>query len=606
MHFSHRITYEFSDTMTCYLKNLFHEIMNLKLLFTMILAIANTFSFAQKQPLLTLKYEQNYTPTYSEVIEMYQLLDANYENAKLVVSGLTDVGKPLHTFIINNENEFDPAKIKAAGKAVLLIENGIHPGEPAGIDASLKFADDILRNKNGMASLLKNCVVVIIPAYNIGGLLNRSAFNRANQTTPYETGFRGNAANLDLNRDFTKCDSENAKSFTKIFQAWDPDIFLDTHTTNGSDHQYSITLIAPQPDMFPPAQRKFLREKMIPGFYSEMKKGEYELIPYVSWMYRDPKRGIKMDQFSGRYSSGYASMFNSYGMMTENHVYKPYPDRVKSCYQFITVLANFATNNAAEIIESRRKGSQESVSAKKYPLSFELDTTVFSKVEFKGYEANNKQISKVTNLKYFGYDRSEPFIDSVNFYSFYRAAEVVKIPEYYILPQAFKSVVERLVLNNVEFTTLGNDTIIEVEIDYIDEFSNAKRPYNGHYFHDKVTTRSEIQKIKYYAGDLLVPVRQKRIKYLVEMLEPKAKDSFFRWNFFDSILDNREYFSTYGFEENAIKYLEQHPGFAKEFRAKQKSDPEFAKDHRAQLAYIYSNTEWTEKTYKRYPVGRIF
>ncbi|NOR74624.1 MAG: hypothetical protein GQ525_05650, partial [Draconibacterium sp.] len=265
---------------------------------------------------------------------MYQLLDASYENAKLVESGLTDSGKPLHTFIINSENEFNPEKIKQQGKSVLLINNGIHAGEPAGIDASLQFADDILRNKNEMASHLKNTVIVIIPAYNIGGLLHRSAFNRANQTTPYETGFRGNAANLDLNRDFTKCDSENAKSFTELFHKWDPDVFLDTHTTNGSDHQYSVTLIAPPPDFFPPNQEKFLRETMIPDLYNNMKKGEYELIPYVSWMYRDPKRGIKMTQEGPRYSSGYASLFNCYGMMTENHVYKDYPDRVKSCYQF--------------------------------------------------------------------------------------------------------------------------------------------------------------------------------------------------------------------------------------------------------------------------------
>ncbi len=577
----------------------------IKFKFTLVLFLA-IFAAKAQNPLLNLKYEQNYTPTYSEVIKMYQLLDAKYENAKLVEKGLTDVGKPLHTFIINSENEFDPVKIKAQGKAVLLINNGIHPGEPAGIDASLQFADDILRDKNGLASLLKSCVIVIIPAYNIGGLLNRSAYNRSGQTTPYETGFRGNAANLDLNRDFVKCDSENAKSFTKIFQEWNPDIFLDTHTTNGSDHQYSVTLIAPQPNMFPPTQEKFLREKMIPDLFSEMKKGEYELIPYVSWMFRDPKRGIKMDQFSGRYSSGYASIFNSYGMMTENHVYKIYADRVKSCYQFINVLANFTSENADDIIESRKKGFEESMSTKEYAIDSEIDTTVFTEIEFKGYEVDANQISPVTGLKRFGYDRSKPYTNSINFYDVHNATEMVRIPEFYILPQAWKTVIERLVLSKVEFQRLQNDTILEVDIYYIEEFSNAKRPSNGHYFHNKVTTRSETQKINYYAGDLIIPVRQKRIKYLIEMLEPKAKDSFFRWNFFDNILDSREYFSSYGFEENALKYLDQHPEFKKEFQEKQKLDPEFAKNHRAQLAYIYYNTEWAEKTYKRYPVGKLF
>uniref|UniRef100_UPI0032177802 M14 family zinc carboxypeptidase n=1 Tax=uncultured Draconibacterium sp. TaxID=1573823 RepID=UPI0032177802 len=579
--------------------------MKLKLSLLITLLGFSILLFAQK-PLLKLKYEQNYTPTYYEVIEMYKHLDAAYENAMLVENGLTDSGKPLHTFIINNEKEFNPEKIKAHGKSVLLINNGIHAGEPCGIDASLEFAYNILRNKNGLSEILNNTVIVIIPAYSIGGLLNRSAFNRSGQTTPYETGFRGNAGNYDLNRDFLKCDSENAKNFNRLFTQWDPDVFLDTHTTNGSEHQYHVTLIAPQPDMFPPVQEKFIREKLLPELFNNMKKGEYELIPYVSWMYPDPKRGIKMTQETGRYSSGYASLFNTYGMMTENHVYKNYSDRVKSCYQFIEVLARFTSDHSGEIIESRKEGIRESMSAPMFPINFELDTTEFTKIEFKGYEVDEKQISPVSGLPRFGYDKTLPYTTTIKYFDVYKPTEEIKIPEYYVLPQAWKSVVNLLNLNGIEYETLKNDTTLEVEVYYIDEYSNAQRPYNGHYFHEQVSTKTEIQKISYYAGDLIIPVRQKKIKYLIETLEPKARDSFFRWNFFDNILDNREYFSSYGFEENALKYLDEHPEFKKEFEAKQKSDPEFAKNHRAQLAYIYNNTEWAEKSFERYPIGRIY
>jgi hypothetical protein len=562
--------------------------------------------YAQNQQLLNLRYEENYTPTYHEIIEMYQKLDAHYENAVLLERGFTDSGKPLHLFVINNKPEFNPGKIKAQGKAVLLINNGIHAGEPAGIDASLQFADDILRNKNGMAALLENTVVAIIPVYSVGGLLNRSAFHRANQTTPAETGFRGNAANLDLNRDFTKCDSENAKNFTRIFQEWDPDVFLDTHTTNGSDHQYSVTLIAPQPDVFPPAQGSYLREKMVPELYDRMKKGTYELIPYVDWFYEDPRDGIKMTLESPRYSSGYSRMFHTYGMMTENLIYKPFPDRVKSTHQFIQVLAEFTAENAKEIMDSRKKGIAATMALQNYPLTFELDSTQFSRIEFKGYEVEKNQISKVTGLPRFGYDTSRPFTDSINYYDVYKPAETIPVPEFYILPQAWAGVVERLKLNKVEFSRLENDTVLEVQVDYIEEFTSPPRPYNGHFFHGEVETRTETQRIKYYAGDLVIPVRQKKLAYIIEMLEPRAADSFFRWNFFDAILDSREYFSSYGFEENALKYLDEHPEFKAAFQKKQQTDAEFARDHRAQLAWIYSNSEWTEESFRRYPVGRIF
>ncbi|HPF51071.1 MAG TPA: M14 family metallopeptidase [Draconibacterium sp.] len=571
-------------------------------LFTVLQVTAN----AQNQPLLHLKYEENYTPTYDEVIEMYQLLDKSYENAKLVEQGKTDVGKPLHLFIINNEAEFNPVKIRKQDKSVLLINNGIHPGEPEGIDASLQFADDILRNKNGMQKWLDNTVIIIIPVYNIGGDLNRSAYNRSNQTTPYETGFRGNARNLDLNRDFSKCDSENARSINKIFNEWNPDVFLDTHTTNGSDHQYSITWVTPFPDYFPPTQEKFLREKMIPQVFEMMDKGEYKLIPYVDWIFNDPLKGIQIFPDAPRYSSGYASLFNSYGMMTENHVYKDFPDRVKSVYQFITVLAEFTSKNHNEIIQSRQKGLQETLALEKYPIDYEIDTTKYRMIDFDGYEVSDSIIDKVTGLPRFGYDRSKPFSAKIRYYDEYNISEEIKVPEYYILPQSWREVIERLQLNGVEMVPLKKDTIMQVEVDYIEEFTSPKQPYNGHYFHDKVSTRSEMQDIQYYAGDLIIPLRQNKMKYILEMLEPKAMDSFFRWDFFDSVLDQREYFSSYGFEENALKYLNEHPAFKKQLEEKRASDPGFAKNHRAQLAFIYNNTEWAEKTFKRYPVTKIF
>jgi hypothetical protein len=246
------------------------------------------------------------------------------------------------------------------------------------------------------------------------------------------------------------------------------------------------------------------------------------------------------------------------------------------------------------------------MSVKTHPINFELDTTKFRMIEFKGYEVDEKQISPLTGLPRFGYDKTKPYTKQIKYYDIYHPTEEVKVPEYYILPQAWKSVVDRLVLNGIKFETFQNDTTLEVSVYYIEEYSNSQRPYNGHYFHEKVTTKKEMQKIKYYAGDLIIPVRQKKIKYLIEMLEPKARDSFFKWNFFDNILDTREYFSSYGFEENAIKYLNEHPEFKKEFDRKRETDAEFAKNHRAQLSYIYNNTEWQEETFKRYPVGRIF
>ncbi|OYT12770.1 MAG: hypothetical protein B6I19_08580, partial [Bacteroidetes bacterium 4572_114] len=244
--------------------------------------------------LINLNYNQNETVTYYEAIAAYKTLADNYPQAKLLSYGITDAGKPLHLFVMSKDHDFNPGSIKEAGKTIVLINNGIHPGEPEGIDASIWFADNVLRDKDGMGTLLENTVVCIIPVYNVGGCLNRSAFHRTGQTTPKECGHRGNAKNLDLNRDFVKLDTKNAKAFTTIFREWQPDVFLDTHTTNGSDHKYVITLIPFQPCGLPDALSKFFRDKMIPRLYEQMAGTDYEMIPYVNYMNRSPKSGISL------------------------------------------------------------------------------------------------------------------------------------------------------------------------------------------------------------------------------------------------------------------------------------------------------------------------
>jgi hypothetical protein len=575
-----------------------------------ILLFTSTVSFlfaqAQKPSLLHLRYEENYSPTYDEVISMYRLLDDKYKEAKLYESGQTDGGQPLHTFVISKNREFDVSKLKKQGKTVLLINNGIHPGEPEGIDASLLFAEEILGNKDKPGSFPDNTVVVIIPVYNIGGALNRSAWNRSGQTTPYETGFRGNSANLDLNRDFTKCDSEEARSFTRIFQSWNPDVFLDTHTTNGSDHQHSITLIPPQADLFPAAMEKVITGTLLPSLFSEMKKGKYELIPYVDWFYNDVRGGIKAGQESPRYSSGYAARFHCYGMMTENLIYKPFTDRVKSTYDFMRALLKFTSENNSLIRESREKGMAETMKCTDFPIDFHIDTTQYQRIPFSGYEMDPQQLSQVTGIRRPGYDHNRPFRDTIRWYNRYKVTGTLKVPEFYVVPQAWREVIFRLELNKVEYVVLQKDTIIELQVDYLEDVAGAARPYNGHFYHEQFTTHSEIQKIRYFAGDWLIPVRQERMAYIIEMLEPKAKDSFFRWNFFDSVLDQREYFSPYGFEENALRTLQEFPEIKKQIEIKKTTDPEFARNHAAQMAFIYNNSPWLEKSWKRYPVGRIF
>jgi murein tripeptide amidase MpaA len=551
-----------------------------------------------------LRYDQNETVTWQDAIKMYHWLDQQHEEARLVEAGWTDAGKPLHLFVISKEGEFSPAQIHKSGKSILFINNGIHPGEPCGVDASLKLAEGLLSGTDAYDQFLENTVVVIVPLFNIGGALNRSPFHRANQNGPLEQGFRGNARNLDLNRDFIKLDSKNTRSLVKILRDWDPHLFVDTHTSNGADYPYTITLINSHIQRHEPIQSEFLQTSLVPALFDAMETTPYQMSPYVWSMSRSPENGIRAFMDYPRYTSGYASLFNTIAFTVETHMFKPFSDRVLSTWHLLREILKYSSIHAADLATMKNKAEQEKMKREEFILQWELDTTRIQMIPFKGYGAKTK-LSKVTGHPRQYYDRNDIWEKEIPYYKYFKPVSTVNAPEYYILPSAWSEVVERLQINQVLMQPLQVDTVMKVEVYYIDRFETVSQPYNGHYRHYDVAVRKEIQQVMLLAGDFIIPVRQKAIEYLVQTLEPRGYDSFFSWNFFDEILFRNEYFSPYIFEETAEKLLRDDPGLRHEFRMKQSEDSVFASNPYQQLRFIYERSPWSEKSYMRYPVYRV-
>lgn len=568
---------------------------------TAIIILLNT---CQVLAQISLRYEINETLTYEEVISAYKYLDQTYKNARLLEVGKTDIGKPLHLFIITKNGDFDSESNREKDKCVIFINNGIHPGEPPGVDASIKFSEDILSDREGLNKHLDNTVICIIPMYSVGGSLNRSPFNRSNQETPPEAGFRGNGKNLDLNRDFIKMDSRNAKSLVSVFHTWKPHIFLDTHVTNGSDHQYVITLIPTISQRLPKPMNNYFRNEMVPALFQKMKESPYEMIPYVNWINRDPSNGITSYFDAPRVSTGFASLFNTYSFMTENHVYKNFGDQVKSVYYFLCAVTEFANCNSQEIIKTKKQADILTAGNNIFISRWEVDTSRQEKLLFKGYEGN-MQISRLTGLKSFYYDRNLPYSREVPFYQHFKPSDTIIKPEMYIIPQAWEETILRLNINGVEMKKLKCDTKIEVEVYYITDVKFSPRPNNGHFRNTGIKTRSEFQKIQFYKGDYVIEMNQPANRFIMEVLEPTSVDSYLSWNFFDPVFDKREYFSPTGFEKKALQYLEEHPELKKEFEEKKTNDTDFANNHYAQINFIYTHSPYFEKSYRRYPVYRI-
>ena len=541
------------------------------------------------------------SPPYEEVIAWWKKLDAASTNVKMQEMGSTDAGFPLHLVMVSADGDFNMASLKRKNKNIFFVNNGIHPGEPDGIDASMLLVRDIVQKKY---TLPQNVVLALIPVYNVGGALNRSKNYRIDQNGPVEKGFRGNAQNLDLNRDFIKMDSKNAFAFAKIFQYLDPDVFVDNHVSNGADYQHVMTLLSSQHNRLGGAMGIFLNKVFEPALYQAMSAKGVDLIPYVNHFGDTPDNGWSAYWDSPRYSTGYATLWSSFSFMPETHMLKPYAQRVTATKALMESVIEFTGKHGKEITALRQQTRLAEQNQASFPLAWKLDRSRSQEMVFKGYEAGRKT-SDVSGLPRLYYDRSKPFEKKIPFYNFYKDTLSVIRPKAYIIPQGWWKVIERLQANGVQMRRLTRDSSVQVESYRISNYQSSPRPFEGHHMNSRVQVDVSNAEVKFRKGDWYIPTNQKAVRFLVETLEPQDEDSYFAWNFFDAILGQKEGFSNYVFEETAASYLKDHPELKAQLEKRKAEDSAFAKNGQAQLNFIFQNSPYYEPAHMQYPVYRL-
>lgn len=515
--------------------------------------------------------------------------------------GPSDAGFPLHLILVSSDKDFDIKSIKAKKKAIIFINNGIHPGEPDGIDASMLLVRDIVENKYKLPS---NLVLAIIPVYNIGGCLNRSPNYRIDQNGPVEKGFRGNSENLDLNRDFIKCDTKEALTFTKIFHYLDPDVFVDNHVSDGADYQHVMTLLTSQHNKLGGKMGEYLDKQFESALYSLMKGKGYDLVPYVNHFGETPEKGWSAYWDSPRYSSGYTTLWSTFSFTPETHMLKPYKQRVESTKALEESFIEFTSKHCNEMLDLREQTRKQQLTQTSFPLAWKLDRSQSTQITYKGFEAGHKP-SEVSGEMRLYYDRTKPFEAKAPFFNFYRDTLSAEKPKAYIIPQGWWKVIDRLQANNVQMRKLTRDTTIEVQWYKIENFQSSPRPYEGHHPNSQVKISANTKTIAFRKGDWYIPMNQIANRFLIETLEPQGEDSYFAWNFFDPILGQKEGYSDYAFEDIAAEYLKNNPDAKAKLDQRRANDSAFSKNGRAQLDFVFQNSPFFEPAYLQYPVYRV-
>lgn len=551
----------------------------------------------------------NETPTYEQLIVKYQELANQHNEIELYSMGESDYGLPIYLCVLNGAQDSIQTFEKARNSTTLLINNGIHPGEPDGINACLIWMEDWIKAGKNTKDMP---VIGIIPAYNVGGMINRSSSSRANQEGPEEYGFRGNAQNLDLNRDFIKMDSKNMFAFAKIFHGLDPDVFIDTHVSNGADYQYTLTYIASVKERMAPSMAKITHDEFLPFLTESLKKKKVDMISYVNLKKDVPEKGMAIFNDLPRYAMGYGALFNTMSFTIETHMLKSFPNRTQATLDFLKCTIVWMSEHSKELEKAREDAIVYDLKTLKFPFNYELTDEVDS-ILFKGYE-HTYPISEVTGLKRLKYHRDRPFEKNIPFFQSYEPRDSVDVPDYYVVGRQCTDVIERLKANGVEMETLSGDfETYQIHQFRVAKFKSLEKPYEGHFLHsgvsvDEVPIVEQFQPMLKPGGDMIISTHganKAKRRFIVSVLEPEMPDSYFAWNFFDSYVQQKEYFSSYVFEDKAVEILAEDEELRYWFEKKKKEDAEFAKSAWAQLYFIYQHSEFYEPTHNCLPVFTI-
>jgi hypothetical protein len=537
------------------------------------------------------------TPRYDETIAYLRRLVAASKDLQMLSLGKSGEGREIWMVIASRERAFTPAALSKSSKPLVLAQAGIHAGEIDGKDAGLMLLRD-MTVRGTKRELLDGANFLFVPMFNPDGHERFSRFTRINPRGPVEGGWRTNAQNLNLNRDYVKADTPEMRAMLRALHTYDPDLYIDLHVTDGADYQYDVTFGWNGPAAHSPSVARWLGETLRPRVDEALRAMGH--IPGPLIFTDDPLSGVAHGQSDPRLSNGYGDARHMATILVENHSLKPYDQRVLGTYVFLEqTLRTIAREGAA--LQSATRSARES-HTKTIPLSWRVPAQSEGQtIEVLGIESRKtlSPVSGGTRVEWLG----NPVTMRAPLTIASEVATSISRPAAYWLPPQWTEVIERLDLHGIRYERITAPREIEVTMYRLGEPSFADGQFEGHV---RVTApaTAERRRETFPAGTLRIPTDQPLGTLAVLMLEPSSPDSFFQWGFFHSILQPTEYVEGYIMEPMAERMLAEDPKLAAEFRAKVESDAAFRGNPQARLQWLYERTPFYDERARLYPVGR--
>lgn len=550
------------------------------------------------------------TPSYADILAwLHRLADAAPDTIHLATFGTTPEGRPMTVVVAAKDGDLTPERARAAGKPIVLLQAGIHPGEIEGKDAGLMLLRDIAVTGR-LPHLLDHAVLVFIPVYSVDGHENSGPYFRINQNGPEEMGFRGQSQYLNLNRDYVKADAPETRAWLGLWNTWRPDLLIDIHTTDGADYQYDLTWYTEDAHKLPPSVAAWQRDAIAKDAVARYESLGHLASPYLEFRDgRDITKGIVNFGSGPRFSTGYAAIRNRAGLLVETHMLKPYAVRVRATYDIVrSVLERVDRDPAALLRASKDADTWAASLATKadasLPVTFKDDPTP-TPFTLKGF-AFTQTPSEISGDTWVRYDPSVKKNYAIQSWLGLLPDVSAPIPAAWAIPPQWTGIIERLDAHGIPYTRTTKATKITATHDVLSQPSWSEKPFEGHHMLKDVTIAASSEDVELPAGTVIVRADDPQAVLALNLLDARAPDSLLRWGYLDAIFEPKEYGEPRVVEALARKMIAEKPELKAEFDAKVKSDPAFAASARARLAFFFERSPWyTAQKVGDYPVLRL-
>ena len=547
------------------------------------------------------------TGRYEEVIALCSAYRRAYPGQiRCRQFGITPEGRPMMAIIASGTGAFTAAKAKQQHLPVLLIQGGIHAGEIDGKDAGFLALRELLQNRVD-AGALKKEVLIFVPVFNIDGHERFGHWNRPNQNGPEEMGWRTTAQNLNLNRDYVKADAPEMQAMLRLVNDWDPLAYIDLHVTDGAKFQHDIS-IQVEPVLSGDAALRVagrqLREKVIADINAQ---GSRALNFYPEFVATDdPASGFADGVPTPRFSNGYFVLRNRFGMLVETHSWKDYPTRVRITRNaLVSIISQIADHGKSWLALAHEADLRaEQLAGQSVALSYKTADDAHQ-IQFQGYQYT-RELSAVSGALMTRYDDTRPQVWEVPMHDTVLTDLSITAPGAgYLVPAAHAAwVAARLDRHGIVYRIVRH-SLQHAEVDAFraDKVTFSASSFEGH---QTVALGGKWNKESrdLVSGALFVPVAQPRARLVMAMLEPQSGDSLAAWGEFNNAFEQKEYMENYVAEDVARQQLAADPQLAVSFKNRLDTDPEFAKNPAARLAFFAQrHASWDER-FNLYPVLR--